>query len=249
MGISPTARYISAGIEKMKSEEGITLSQMANKLNISYAQVRNLKDLKVEKPNFTTAIKFFITLKISREKRSQLMREDYPEMYRHEQEQEKRAPAGTVDPKYSNKILDSAMSYRIFSIADCQCGLQRSLVTELWGAEGNEIVDSLISEEILSERDGLITSTAEITRNTDRFLNLKKQKICLELLDPNDIGEFGNWISTLTQSVNQNTYREVKIKIKEMFYDIYSVVQNPKNAGSIPLFFNMNLGKFLKGEK
>ncbi len=249
MNISPTARYISAGIEKMKLSEGITLSQMANKLNISYAQIRNLKDLKVEKPTFTTAVKFFIMLRTERNKRSQLMKEDYPEMYRHEQEQEERAPAGTIDPEYSKKTSDYVMSYRIFSIADCQCGLQRSIVTELWGAEGNDIVDNLIDEKVLSDSDGLITSTAEITRNTDRSLNIKKQRMCLELLDPSDIGEFGNWISTLTQSVNQNTYKDVKIKIQEMFYDIYSVVQNPQNAGSIPLFFNMNLGKFLRGKK
>ncbi len=93
MSISPTARYISAGIEKMKLSEGITLSKMADKLNVSYAQIRNLKDLKVDKPTFTTAIKFFIMLRASDEKRSQLMKEDYPEMYKLEQEKQDRAPA------------------------------------------------------------------------------------------------------------------------------------------------------------
>jgi hypothetical protein len=233
----------------MKLSEGITLSQMANKLNISYAQIRNLKDLKVEKPTFTTTIKFFIMLRTERDKRSQLMKEDYPEMYRHEQEQEERAPAGTIDPEYSNKTSDSVMSYQIFSIADCYCGLQKSIVTELWGAGGNSVLEDLINEEILTERDGLVKSTAEITRNTDRNINIKKQKMCLEIIDPNDIGELGSWLSTLTQSVNQSTYKEVKTKIQDLFYEIYSVVQNPCNTGNIPLFFNMNLGKFLRDKK
>ena len=246
MNISPTARYISAGIEKMKLSEGITLSQMANKLNISYAQIRNLKDLKVEKPTFTTAVKFFIMLRIGQEKRSQLMKEDYPEMLKLEKEKQNRAPAGTIDPEYSTKISETPLAYRIYAIANCDHGLLRKTVTRLWGEEGESILDDFIREEILQEKEGLITSFSEKYRDTDRETIRKKQSHCLSFLNLNDPDTLLNLI---TQSVNSEAYSKIKGEIKDFFYRIDDIVTEPNSRGKIPLLFTMNLGKLLKEDR
>jgi len=229
----------------MKLSEGITLSQMANKLNISYAQIRNLKDLKVEKPTFTTAVKFFIMLRTGQEKRSQLMKEDYPEMYRHEQEQQEKIPAGTIDPEYSRNISASTLSDRIYSIANCSMGIRRDIVKELWGQTGEQVLDDMVQEEILTENEGAIRSRAEIHRDKDREIIKKNQQHCLDIIDLNDIGETGSWLSVVTDSVNPNAYKKIRREVVEAYYKIGEIIRDEQSKGEIPLFFNMNLGKFL----
>jgi transcriptional regulator with XRE-family HTH domain len=246
VNLSPTARYISAGIEKMKLSEGITLSQMANKLNISYAQIRNLKDLKVEKPTFTTAIKFFIILRASEEKRRQLMKEDYQEMFKLEQEKRERAPVGTIDPQYNTKTADTSLAYRIYALANCDCGVSRTAVKNSWGSEGEELLNDFIKEEILQETDGLVTSFAERYRDTDREVIKRKQEHCLKFLDLND---HESWLTLITQSVNKNAQNQIRDAVKETHFKISSIVNDSKSNGNIPLFFNMNLGKLLRGNK
>jgi hypothetical protein len=245
VNLSPTARYISAEIQKMKLSEGTTLSQMANKLNISYAQIRNLKDLKVEKPTFTTAIKFFIMLRTERDKRAQLMKEDYPEMYKHEQEQEERAPAGTIDPEYSRKISVTTLTYRIYSIANSNAGIKRSLVKNLWGQSGEQVLDELIHEEILTEKDGSVRSTAELHRDKDREIMRKNQQHCLDIVDLNDIGDLGSWLSLVTDSVNCEAYKKIRREIIQSYYKVGDIIRDTASKGEIPVFFNINLGKFL----
>jgi transcriptional regulator with XRE-family HTH domain len=229
----------------MKLSEGITLSKMADKLNVSYAQIRNLKDLKVEKPTFTTAIKFFIALRASEEKRNQLMKTDYPEMFRIEQEKQDRAPAGTVDPEYSCKTSYIPLAYRIYALANCDCGLERKTVTRLWGEAGEDLLNELVREEILQEKDGMVTSFSEKHRDTDREIVRRKQSHCLHFLDLNDPD---SWLTLITQSVDGRAYQQIKDEAKEFFYKIDAIVTDPNNRGGIPLFFNMNLGKLLKGE-
>ncbi len=245
MNISPTARYISAGIEKLKTSEGITLAQMASRLNISYAQIRNLKDSKVEKPTFTTAVKFFIMLKTGKEKRSQLMKEDYPEMYRHEQEQQEKIPAGTVDPEYSRNISESTLSYRIYSIANCNVGIRRDIVKELWGQAGEQILNDMVQEDILTENEGRLRSRAEIHRDKDREIIKKNQQHCLDIIDLNDIGEVGSWLSVVTDSVNPEAYKKIRREVVGAYYKIGEIIRTESSKGEIPVFFNLSLGKFL----
>jgi hypothetical protein len=227
----------------MKLSEGTTLSQIANKLNISYAQIRNLKDLKVDKPTFTTAIKFFIMLRTERDQRSQLMKEDYPEMYKHEQEQEERMPAGTIDPEHNLKTSKLPMTYRIYALANCDYGIERQTIKEVWGSEGENTLNEFITAEILREQDGHISSFSEKHRDTDREIIKQKQGHCLSFLDINDPD---SWLSLATQSVSTKAYQEIRAASKEFFYTINTIITDPKSRGQVPLFFTMNLGKLLR---
>lgn len=243
MSASPTALYISAGIKKMKEDRGTTPSQIAERLNLSYAQVRKLKDLQVEKPNFTTAIKFFSLLRTNKETRKKLIKEDYPAVYQHEQELEKRAPAGTVDPSHALKTSNNPMAYRIYALANCDYGIERTTIKETWGDEGTDILNTLIDEEILQENSGHITSFSEKHRDTDREIIRTKQSYCLDF---SDLKDPDSWLSLITQSVNLKAYRDIRKLSKEFFYQINTIITDKSNRGPIPLFLTINLGKLLK---
>ncbi len=243
MNPSLTSLYLSAEIKRIKQDRGTTPSQIAAKLNLSYAQVRKLKDLQIQKPNFTTAIKFFSLLRTSKEIRSKLIKEDFPEVFLHEQELEERAPAGTVDPEYAAKISENSSAYRIYALANCDGGITRAAIKEAWGGEGEDILNSLLDDEILQENNGTVTSFAEKHRDTDREIIKKKQGYCLGFLDTKDPD---SWLSLITQSVNLKAYKEIRELTKEFFYQVNTIVSDEKNRGQIPLFLTTNLGKILK---
>ena len=91
------------------------------------------------------------------------------------------------------------MTYRVYALANCDGGIQRSVIKETWGGEGEDVLNTLVDDEILQENNGTITSFAEKHRDTDREVTKKKQGYCLGFADLKDPD---SWLSLITQSVN-----------------------------------------------
>ena len=120
----------------------------------------------------------------------------------------------------------------------------------MWGKDGIQVLDELLEDEILFEDgSGLIKSNSETSRSSDRELNLNKQRLCLNFIDLNDVGNAGTWLSTQTQSVTKERYIQLKKEVMEFYFVMSKKLRNERYFGSIPVFFNMNLGKFLNEEK
>ena len=95
MQLTRTSEYLAKCINQLKND-GVTLSQIAEQINVSYPQERKIKSKKVERPLFTTVIKLFIYLKTPQSERMAMLKEGYPEMYHHEVSQQEIAPGSTT---------------------------------------------------------------------------------------------------------------------------------------------------------
>ncbi len=103
----------------------------------------------------------------------------------------------------------------------------------------------MIHESILTENDATIRSKAELHRDKDREIIRRNQQHCLDIIDLNDIGDTGSWLSVVTDSVNEKAYKKIRQEVIEAYYRIGEIIRDETSKGEIPVFFNSNLGKFL----
>ncbi|PIP95948.1 MAG: hypothetical protein COW00_02580 [Bdellovibrio sp. CG12_big_fil_rev_8_21_14_0_65_39_13] len=132
--------------------------------------------------------------------------------------------------------LNDEITYLIYKLAANTSGTSRLKVSEMLGIIGLDRLDKLISKDLIIEENGTLharyksftLSNQVFARNFKtcaQFINTKKNR---------DISR--NLFYNLSESINEDSYREVLKIQRQAMKKISQLINDPKNVGEIPFF-------------
>ncbi len=197
--------------------------QLSKRLGIPNSTFDRISKKEVQKPSFNYALK--IVQEVCEEESVQsFIKKFYPNMY----EDFTKVYSGNQDVPFVSPEAESYFrdptTYEIMLMATTEVGLSKTVAKEEFGRKGLAILEKLIVENVLEEKNGIVSMSGPINANQETV-----HKLFANLVQMNyDVDAFGrknNWLTLQYQSANADyvlprlleIYRESNGKIREIF--------------------------------
>ena len=219
---------------------------LADKLNISYGTIHNILRLATELPNEGITFKIFKYYSVDHRTQMDLINDFYPETAGLIKNIVAANPDNAVrDLPEMNHVVASVPRYRLFTIIRDQPGrLTRNDIVSRYGPDSGDTVDQLLLRGILKQDEsGQLAATVQNSFDTIQSLQKKKCENMLDILDPD---HKSSYFPTVTNSVNMETYEEVRNRLRTFVIDVIRDLKDPSKHGDIPLVLGSILGTFDK---
>ncbi|MCF8060861.1 MAG: hypothetical protein K9K67_16270 [Bacteriovoracaceae bacterium] len=199
----------------------------------------------VQKPSFNYALK--IVQEVCEEASVQsFIRQYYPNMY----EDFTKVYSGNQDvpfvsPEAESYFRDPA-TYEIMLMATTELGLSRTVAKEEFGRKGLAILEKLVTENILIEKNGIVSMDGPINANQETV-----HKLFTNLVQMNyDVDAFGskeNWLSLQYKSVNSSYVLPKMMEVyKKANSDIREILNSPNSKGTDIIWAGMVMDTLTK---
>jgi hypothetical protein len=216
--------FLASCVNKIKSSyPRFSSLQLAKRLDIPNSTFDRISKKEVQKPSFNYALKI-VQEACEEDSVQSFIKKHYPNMY----EDFTKVYSGNEDVPFVSPEAEAYFrdptTYEIMLMATTEIGLSRTVAKEEFGRKGLVILEKLIAEDILSEKDGIVSTSGPINANQSTVHKLFSNLIEMNY-DVDSFGEKENWLSLQYKSANAEyvlpklleVYRNANSEIRAIF--------------------------------
>ncbi|MEC7276952.1 MAG: hypothetical protein VXV96_11585 [Bdellovibrionota bacterium] len=216
--------FLASCVNKIKSSyPKFSSLQLAKRLGIPNSTFDRISKKEVQKPSFNYALKIVQEV-CGEESVQKFIKEYYPSMY----EDFSKVYSGNQDVPFVSAEAEAYFrdptTYEIMLMATTEAGLSKEVAKDEFGRKGLTILEKLIADKVLIEKDGKVSISGAINANQETV-----HKLFTNLVQMNyDVDAFGNkdnWLSLQYISANAEyvlpklleIYKRANGEIREVF--------------------------------
>lgn len=219
-----------------------SLNGLSKRCTISEPTLRRLLKGQVKTlPNVTTVLD--VLAAVSGEKSVRRIAEIYPgaiaryleAMAPHFEDQDTQ-----YDPELNLEMRNST-AYLIYKLAANHTGVGRAKVIELFGAQGNQVLENLERKGYIALQDGIYKAVSKnFTGSHGEFVfNFKAVADFIKVRDLSGTTHLDPLLVNYSESISPEAYREIVTIQKAALRKIRAILANPSSTGQVPAFLLM----------
>lgn len=214
-----------------KSYPKFSSLQLSKRLGIPNSTFDRITKKEVKRPSFNYALK--IVQEVCGEESVQsFIKKYYPNMY----EDFNKVYSGNQDVPFVSPEAESyfrdATTYEIMIMATTEAGITKEIAKEEFGKKGLSILERLLSENVLKEKNGKISINGPINANQETVHKLLSNLIQMNY-DVDAFGNKDNWLSLQYISANAEYVQPRLLEVfKNTNGEIREILNSPMAQGN-----------------
>lgn len=219
--------------------------QLSKRLGIPNSTFDRISKKEVQKPSFNYALKI-VQEACEEESVQNFIKKYYPNMY----DNFAKVYSGNEDVAFVSSDAESYFkdptTYEIMLMSTTKAGLSKNLAKEEFGRKGLTILEKLVSENILSEKDGIVSVSGKINASQETVHKLYSNLVQMNY-DLDAFGSKNNWLSLQYESVNaQHVLPKLLEVYKKANGEIREIISSPDAKGNDIVWAGMAMDTLTK---
>jgi len=226
------SEFLASCVNKIKSSyPKFSNLQLSKRLGIPNSTFDRISKKEVQKPSFNYALR--IVQEVCGEESVQsFIKKYYPNMY----EDFSKVYSGNQDVPFVSPEAESyfrdATTYEIMLMATTEAGITKEVAKEEFGRKGLAVLERLLSENVLHEKNGKISINGPINANQETVHKLLSNLIQMNY-DVDAFGSKDNWLTLQYISANADYIRPKLLEVlKKTNGEIREIFNSPMAQGN-----------------